>query len=482
MTGPTESPAAARPHVAILGAGPAGVAAAWKLAARGDLAVSVFERAGAPGGNSSSFDIAGVRCDYGSHRFHPVADPAVLSDVKALLGPDLLLRPRHGRIRLKGRWIHFPLKPLDAVLRLPKGFAASLLLDSALKRFRRPEPGPATFASVLKGGLGPTIAENFYFPYVRKLWGLAPEELAVTLAERRVSGSSVGRILMKMLRQLPGLRSETAGRFYYPRGGFGRIIGDMAGAAEAAGAAFRYGAGVAKVEREGMRATAVHVERGGVVERVAADRIWSTIPLSRLVEAIDPAPPAEVLAAARAIRSRGMILIYLVLATDRFTEYDAHYFPELAVPISRMSEPKNYSAAAEPRGVTVLCAELPADPGDRWWGMSDAELGRAYCGWLAEMGLPVTCEVLGVETRRLAHAYPVYTLDYADHFRVMDDWLSGLEGLLTFGRQGLFAHDNTHHAFAMAYGAADCLGPGARFDAAKWAGYRREFEHHVVED
>jgi protoporphyrinogen oxidase len=474
---------AVRPHVAILGAGPAGVAAAWRLARRGDLAVSVIEKAPGPGGNSASFDIAGVACDYGSHRFHPVADPAVLADVKRLLGPDLLLRPRHGRILLGGRWIHFPLKPLDALRRLPKGFAAALLLDAVLKPLRRAPPGPATFASVLKAGLGPTIAENFYFPYVRKLWGLAPEELAVTLAERRVSGSSVGRIIGRMLRQLPGLRSETAGRFYYPRGGFGRIIDAMATEAAGAGAGFRYGTAVARVIREGMRAVAVEIEGpSGPSERLAADHIWSTIPIARLVQAIDPAPPAAVLAASRAIRSRGMILIYLVLGTDRFTEYDAHYFPELAVPLSRMSEPKNYSGAAGPKGVTVLCAELPCDPGERWWAMSDAELGREYCGWLAAMGLPVRVPVLGVQTRRLAHAYPVYTLDYAEHFRAMDGWLGQLEGLLTFGRQGLFAHDNTHHAFAMAYGAADCLGPGARFDAAKWAACRAAFESHVVED
>jgi protoporphyrinogen oxidase len=257
----------------------------------------------------------------------------------------------------------------------------------------------------------------------------------------------------------------------------------MAGAAAQAGADIRYGAEIAAVTREvtgeGDRATGVRLADGSPVP---ATQVFSTIPLSRLVQVLDPAPPGPVLAAARAIRSRAMILIYLVLATDRFSEWDAHYFPELSVPISRMSEPKNYSAAAEPRGVTVLCAELPCDPGEKWWAMPDDELGREYCGWLAGMGLPVTCEVIRTETRRLAHAYPVYTLDYAGHFGVMDDWLSAQEGLLTFGRQGLFAHDNTHHAFAMAYAAADSLTPGGGIDRAKWAAHRREFETHVVED
>ena len=484
MTRPDESRAAAvdATTVTVLGAGPAGVAAAYALSRDGKARVEVLEGAPRVGGNSSSFRIEDIWCDFGSHRFHPVADPKVLDDVKDILGDDLLLRPRHGRIRLGGRWIHFPLKPLDAMARLPKAFAFNLMADSALKRFRAKSEGPRTFSSVLLDGLGPTISDHFYFPYVKKLWGLEPDELAVKLAERRISGSSVGKILMKMARQLPGLKSETAGKFYYPRNGFGQIISDMAARAESQGATIRLNSRITRILRDGNRAVAVELEQDGGQRRIESDHIWSTIPISAMVRMIDPAPPEAVMAAAEAIRFRGMILIYLVLETDQFTEYDAHYFPELSIPISRMSEPKNYSAAREPRGVTVLCAELPADPGGRFWQMTDEELGAAYCDWLASVGLPVTAKVRRTETRRLAHAYPVYDLDYEDKFAAMDDWLGGIDGLLTFGRQGLFAHDNTHHAFAMAYGAADCLSADGAFDRSRWAAYRSEFEHHVVED
>jgi protoporphyrinogen oxidase len=201
-----------------------------------------------------------------------------------------------------------------------------------------------------------------------------------------------------------------------------------------------------------------------------------------LVKMMEPAPPAEVVAAANAIRFRGMILIYLVLEQAQFTEFDAHYFPELSIPISRMSEPKNYTGTTEPRGCTVLCAELPSDPGEPEWGLTDEELGRRFCAWLAEVGLPVRASVRTVATRRLRFAYPVYDRDYETHFRAMDEWLAGLSGLLTFGRQGLFAHDNTHHAMAMAYAASECFGPGGEFDRQRWSNYRVEFESHVVED
>ncbi len=351
------------PRVTILGAGPAGIAAAHALTKAGKARVEVLERAERAGGNSTSFQIEGIWCDYGSHRFHPVAEPSVIADVKALLGDDLLLQPRHGRIRLGGRWIHFPLKPLDALVRLPPRFAASLFGDMLLKPFRKKARGPKSFSSVLYDGLGPTISESFYFPYVKKLWGLDPDKLAVTLAERRVSSGSVGKILGKMLRMAPGMKGPTTGRFYYPRQGFGQISGAMVEASRAAGADYAFGADILRIVREGNRVTGVVVKgpEGEVVHQ--ADQVYSTIPLTTVVKLMDPPAPEAVQKAARSIRFRGMILVYLVLKTDRFTEYDAHYFPELSIPISRMSEPKNYSSAQGPKGLTILCGELPCDPG-----------------------------------------------------------------------------------------------------------------------
>ncbi len=471
-----------KPRVTVLGAGPAGIAAAYALTRDGRAHVTVLERAERTGGNSSSFMIDGIWCDYGSHRFHPVADPAVLADVKALLGDDLLLQPRHGRIRLGGAWIHFPLKLGDALTKLPKPFAFSLIRDMALKPFRAKAAGPATFSTVLYNGLGKTISENFYFPYVRKLWGLPPEKLAVTLAEKRVSSGSVAKILGKMLRMLPGMGSPTTGRFYYPRKGFGQISGAMVERATAKGAQFRLATEVSRIERQGDAVKAVWIRDGDTEVRHDSTLVLSTIPLTTLVRLMDPPAPEEVQAAARAIRFRSMILVYLILKTDQFTEFDAHYFPELSIPISRMSEPKNYNSATEPRGKTILCAELPCDPGDKWWTMSDGALGEQFCQWLGQLGLPVTVPVDRCETRRLSHAYPVYDLDYQARFDRIDAWVSGLTGLLNFGRQGLFAHDNTHHAFAMSYGAVDSMRDDGSVDTAKWAAHRAEFASHTVED
>jgi protoporphyrinogen oxidase len=470
-------------RVAILGAGPSGVGAAYQLARTGRGAATVLERAPVVGGLAGSFELGGLRVDFGSHRLHPACAPEILADIRTLLGDDLLDRPRHGRIRLRGRWIHFPLKPLDLALKLPPGFALGTAADLVARRLPGGAPaGEESFATVLHRGLGKTICRDFYFPYARKIWGLPPEALSAIQARRRVKAGSLGKMAGKILSAIPGMKPRGFGRFYYPRRGYGEITERYHEAARDLGARFEFGAAVETVERLVHGGCRVHYRRGEEVEALDVDHVWSTIPLTVLVRSLRPAAPAEVLAATEAIRYRSMILVYLVVGRERFTEFDAHYFPGAEIPFTRMSEPRNYSLAQEPRDRTVLCAELPCAAGDPYWSMSDADLGALLENTLAQMGLPLGAPVLQVATRRLPQAYPIYERGYEERFATIDRWLSAQPAVLTLGRQGLFAHDNTHHTLAMAYAAVNCLDASGHFDRERWAGYREVFETHVVED
>ncbi|MCA9972616.1 MAG: FAD-dependent oxidoreductase [Anaerolineales bacterium] len=472
------------PHVVILGAGPAGLGAAYRLAHSNKARVTLLERHSRVGGNAGSFELAGIHVDYGSHRLHPATDPAIMAEIRQLLGDDLTDQPRHGRIRLRGRWIHFPLKPADLALRLPPSFAAGVAADSARKLLPKPAASAAAenFATVLEAGLGRTICRDFYFPYAVKLWGQPPETLSAIQARRRVAAGSLGKMVRKVLSAVPGLKPPGSGRFFYPRRGFGQISEAYHAAACAAGADVRLGATVTGVRLTNGGPHQVQFEQHGQTAVLDADYVWSTIPLTILARGMQPAPPPELLAAASNIDYRAMILIYLVLHQPQFTEYDAHYFPETDIPISRLSEPKNYSKVGEPADRTVLCAELPCAPDDAVWQMSDEALGQLMRDALARAGIPVRAPVLQVATRRLRQAYPIYQQGYEVHFEKLDDWLSRVDGLLSFGRQGLFAHDNTHHALYMAHAAVDCLQPDGRFDHQLWQQYREIFKSHVVED
>jgi protoporphyrinogen oxidase len=276
------------------------------------------------------------------------------------------------------------------------------------------------------------------------------------------------------------LKKSGAGRFYYPRNGYGQISQCIADRALELGAEIRFASSVRKIETGGTKR--VTFESNGAVETIETDYIWSTIPITALINSAEPAAPQEVTTAAASISFRAMILVYLVVNTPQFTEFDAHYFPGEDVAITRLSEPKNYSDRTEPQDRTVLCAELPCSVGDKHWTMTDEELKELVSESLAKCGLPIRDKIEQVVTRRLPHAYPIYQTGYERHFEIQDRWLDSLDGVLTFGRQGLFAHDNTHHALAMAYGAVDCVSNTGAFDHDKWNSYRKEFEKHVVED
>lgn len=472
----------AKPRIVILGAGPAGVGAAWQLAVRNKATVTVLEQRDVVGGNAGSFELAGLRVDYGSHRLHPTCDPKILNDLKTLLGDDLLDRPRYGRIRLQGRWIHFPLKPQDLAMHLPLSFSGSVALDAVKKLIPngRNGNGHETFTSVLEKGLGATICRDFYFPYARKIWGVPPEELSAIQARRRVSAGSLGKMVKKAVSVVPGFKKPGAGRFYYPRKGYGQISEAISDAARGLGANIELSCSVERIELGTTHK--VSFKRNGAVETIEADHVWSTIPLTVLAKVVEPTAPDSVVEASKSISYRAMVLIYLVLEQPQWTPYDAHYFPEAKVKLTRLSEPKNYSVSNEPEGRTVLCGELPCMFGDEVWNASDEELADVARESLSRCGLPITAKVSEVATKRLPFAYPIYCEGYETHFQMQDEWANNLERVLTFGRQGLFAHDNTHHALAMAYGAVDCLRESGEFDRQRWSDYRAEFAKHVVED
>jgi protoporphyrinogen oxidase len=472
----------AAPPFVVLGAGPAGLAAAYKLSQRGWRDVTVFERAGRIGGNAGSFVIDGIPVDFGSHRLHPVCPAPILADLRAMLGDDLLDRPRHGRIRLRGRWVHFPLRPFELAFELPPAFLAGALGDVVRKRFAA-TPAEPTFASVLERGLGRTICRDFYFPYAKKIWGVEPAALDAEQAKRRVSSGTAGAMVRRVLGALPGLKKPGTGRFFYPRRGYGQISDAYCAAATAAGVTVHLGTRVTGVAVEGNRVSHVEVETDGRQRRIAAAHVLSTIPIAPLAQLVRAdgrlqAPPLD---AAASLRHRAMLLVYLTLDAERFTEFDAHYFPESAIHITRLSEPKNYSQTKQP-GVTVLCAELPCDATDAVWAMDDGALGALVAGDLERAGLGPLPTVRAVTVRRLSHAYPLYTRGYRQSFDAVDAWLSRIDGLITFGRQGLFVHDNTHHTMAMAYALVDSFRADGSWDREAWHAARKGFESHVVED
>lgn len=461
-------------EVVVVGAGPAGLMAALRSAQAGHRC-TLLEAGETVGGMAGSFDVAGQRVDYGSHRLHPATPERFLEMFRALLGSDLQIRPRQGRIRLSGRWLVFPLRAADMIRNLPVSFGARAAVDAAVSPLRKARRvGSTSFEAEVTRRLGPAVAREFYVPYARKLYGIEASLLDRELAMRRVSASGTGDVLGRIVRAA----RPQGRRFLYPRAGYGQLSEALACAATTAGVDIRMRSRVDTIKTAG---DAVSVRFDG--ETIDGDMVLSTMPAPALARAVEPSPAAEVLDALGRCRTRAVVLAYLVVGRDRFTSFDAHYFPGPETRVARLSEPKNYRDGDDPPGQTVLCAEIPCWQGDELWRASDESVGEMVADDLGRVGLGVP-EPWQVEVRRLPSVYPVYETATAGARATVESWLRSLvlEGVVSLGRHGLGVLDNLHHMLAMGEAAASVVGPSGDVDAAAWSCYLDSFADHVVED
>ncbi|GAB3590103.1 FAD-dependent oxidoreductase [Angustibacter peucedani] len=469
----------------VLGAGVSGLMAARRAAARG-LSVLVLEQGDHVGGRAASFEVGGMRVDHGSRRLHPAVDADLLADLRSLLGDDLQTRPRQGRLDVGGHWISFPLKGADLATRLPRRLAIAAARDAALAPTRRQHGD--SYASVLRAGLGPALYEAVYGPYARKLWGLDGEQLDAEQARSRIAADGPLKMAGRLLRRNRLEHSTGHGAvFHYPRKGFGQIPEALAQAAVDDGATIVTGAslGTLHARTDGVRL----LWEGGEVQ---AGQAFSTLPMTSLARVARPAPSAQVVGDASALVFRAMVLVHVVHEGGRWTPFDAHYLPTPGTPVSRLSEPANYRVSADdPTDRTVVCAEIPCAVGDATWDASDDDLVAVVQDAVQRLGLP-PLRVGGHEVRRVRRVYPVYRKGYAERLAGLDAWSERLAHVTTFGRLGLFVHDNTHHALRMGWDAVECLrtdgapAPGSRspvgMDHRCWQDARERYRRHVVED
>jgi len=445
----------------VLGAGTAGLAAAARAARRG-RSVLVVDHAEHVGGLAASFDFGGMAVDYGSHRLPARLVPDVAADLEQLLGADLQTRRRSARVRVADRWVPLERSASDLRRLLPHPMVTAMAWDAARSALRR--RGGEDYADAMRARVGRRIYDAVHEPYARKIWDQPGNRLVADAAGRIVSADITWR---------SGRRYRAAGsEFRYPRRGFGQIASALADAAVAAGAEIRLGTEIDAIEPSFGSVTVRTLEGASLTGRHA----FSTLPLPRLARSTRPGPPLSAIETATRLRFRAMVLVFLVHEGGRWTPHDCHHIPGGDTPVLRISEPANYrDNPDDPTGHTVLCAELPCSVGDEIWHAADADLTALVQDAAARTGLP-GIRVAQVHTHRSATYYPTYTLGYDRDLHGLDSWLRGIPSVTSFGRFGLFFHDNTHHALLLAREAVNALGDDGSFDRLRWERGRERLE------
>ncbi len=471
----TESPldAADRPasppgggRTAIVGAGPAGLTAAFELARLGRDAV-VFEADDQVGGISRTVVFRGCRLDIGGHRFFTKV-PEVERLWHEILGDDLIVRPRMSRIYYGGRFFDYPLRPMNALRGLGVVEAVRVLASYAHAQLF-PVADERTFDAWVSNRFGRRLFEIFFKTYTEKVWGMPCSEISAAWAAQRIKNLDLMTALRNALLGNAGAGGRVVTslieRFHYPRLGPGMMWERCRDLAAARGVHTHLGTRVVRVLHDGGRVHAVDVVGpDGDTRREPCDALISTMPVGDLVRAMDPAPPAEVLDAAGKLRHRDFLIVALIVERDQLFPDNWIYVHSPEVHVGRVQNFKNWSPdMVDDPAVSFIGLEYFTNQGDALWERSDEELIALGTAEAATIGLFSPGEVRAGTVVRMPKAYPVYDGEYEQHLHTLRGWLDRMDNLFTVGRNGLHRYNNQDHSMLTALYAVRNL-TGARRD------------------
>jgi protoporphyrinogen oxidase len=515
----------------IVGAGPAGLTAAYELQRSSDVRPLVFEMGEQVGGISRTINYRGNRMDLGGHRFFSKSDwvmnwwqsilPVLATDqdigndaaalrlayqgaareftpntAGAVHSDDVMLvRSRLSRIFYRRRFFDYPLKLNMATLaNLGAPYTAAIGASYVAARIhpRRPE---RTLEDFLINRFGDTLYRTFFKDYTEKVWGVPCAEISAEWGAQRIKGLSITKALAHALskpfrgRDTAQKNTETSlvERFLYPKLGPGQMWEHVAARVIAAGGEVHLRHSVVGLHRDGPRVAAVDVRDAvtGEVRRVACDQLISTMPVKELAGLLQPEDP-QVLRIASQLPYRDFITAGLLVRRMRGGHRGAAngmppdnwiYIQEPDVKLGRLQIFNNWSPAlvADPAtiwlGLEYFCAE-----GDELWSMADGAFLTFAAAELAKIGLIATEDVLDGTVVRVPKAYPAYFGAYNEIGKVRD-WLDTFTNLYPVGRNGMHRYNNQDHSMLAAKAAVECIVGGTADKAALWA-VNVEEEYH----
>jgi protoporphyrinogen oxidase len=428
---------AATAPVAVLGAGPAGLAAALALARAGRPVVLV-DREDGVGGLARTVERDGFRFDIGGHRFY-----TRMPDVRALwdelVNGDMLVRERRSRILFRGRYFDYPLTASSALGGL--GAAESARIAASYLRARlRPIRPEASLADWVTNRFGRRLFETFFRTYTEKLWGIPCERIGAAWAAQRIRGLSLRAAIADMLRRGSGGQRTLVTEFEYPRLGPSMVWERMRERVEALGGRVLLRHRLAAVRHERGRVRAVDLDGPGGRLAVDVSHLVSTVPLRDLAASLSPALPEA--RAASTLWHRSFIEVALVLDGDDPFPDTWLYLHDRTVRAGRIQNFRAWSPELVPSpGHACVGLEYFCSAGDALWSLGDRELARLAEEDLAAIGFHGR-RVAAAHVVRMRDAYPVYDDDFASRIAAVARGLSRLENLAVAGRNGMHRYNN----------------------------------------
>ncbi|MBN1405941.1 MAG: FAD-dependent oxidoreductase [Candidatus Omnitrophica bacterium] len=441
-------------RVVILGAGIAGLSAAWELSKEG-IDVDVIESQPCVGGLCRSIRKNDFIFDLGGHRF-VTKDTAIFNKIEGLLGNDLMVRRRKSVIYLKGKFFAYPPELYDILRKMRPDISARCAFDFFMVKFGA-YSGMQDISLknwVLKR-FGRTMYDIYFGPYSKKLWGIAPDKISADWAGQRISLLNIMDVVLRLLSGRNNSPRTYAHNFIYPKKGIGQIAQAMAEEITSKNGRIHLNSIVEKIILDRGRIKSIIYRQSGVEKEISAELIVSTMPLPEFMLSIEPKISGSQLHTAKSMAFRGIKFVHITLDKEKITDNTWIYVPEGKYIFFRIQDRRNWSPYVVPEGKNALTLEIACNKGDDIWNMNDNALLKRCVSGLENMGLIRRKDISGYFTESAEHAYPVYSLGYKENVQQAYDFLSGIKNLISIGRQGLYRYNNMDHSIKMGLLAAD---------------------------
>ncbi|MFS8802994.1 NAD(P)/FAD-dependent oxidoreductase [Synechococcus sp. R6-5] len=446
----------------ILGAGPAGMAAAYRLNQLG-FSVVVVEREEKVGGLAKSIQYQGFILDYGPHRFFTKILPVRELWNQVLESEQVTVR-RLTRIYYRKQYFQYPIQAWE-VLRKVGWWESLHIVLSYLWAQLIPRPAPQNFADWVKGKFGTRLFQMFFEGYTEKLWGLPCTEISADWAAQRIKGLSLGQAIQKALGWNRSLAKSLIDQFQFPRLGSGQLYEKMQEYLLAEGQKVLLNTEVVTLRHRGSQVVELQLRnlQDGSETWVSPSHVISSIPLTVLVQSLRKLPPPQVLQAARNLRFRNTVLVYLIVQGSQLFPDNWLYINDPTVGVGRVTNFANWSPAMLPnQEQTPLCCEYWCNFGDPLWQAPEEELLALAEKELRQIGLLHDQKIYSGFVVRLPRTYPIYTGSYKEDLAILQEYLSQFENLQVMGRYGSFKYNNQDHSLLMGLLAAEnILRPGS---------------------
>ena len=447
------TPASGQPDVVIIGAGPAGLTAAYMLTKRG-VGSTVLESDTVVGGISRTAERDGWRFDIGGHRFFTKVQPVEDLWFEILGADDFLRRPRMSRLIYKGKFYDYPLVPMKALRTLGLVEAVRCGFSYLWVRIKRPKD-QTTFEGFTAARFGWRLYRKFFKTYTEKVWGVPATEIQADFGAQRVKDLSLFKAVWeslkpKWLRRRRGKSKQVTSlieEFNYPKYGPGMMWERCTELVTAKGTKVVFNSKVTTVHHEGGRAVAVTAETDGVPTRYACTHAISSMPISGLVLSMDPPAPPEVQAAARGLGYRDFMTVALVMPEEAGFPDNWIYVHDPEVEVGRIQNFGSWSPYLVKDGRTCLGLEFFVNEGDEMWCKPDDQLVEQAKRELETLGLVPASLVESGYVVRMPKAYPMYDATFKANVAILREWLdANVPNVFPVGRNGMHKYNNQDHS------------------------------------